>query len=384
MGLSYPSFDEGSVIKAAQQETGLEDFGSDDFREPLRILLSDLEHESRLTFVGRVAARSQAITLLANRLQMQDWWTRHPEMLSAPVAAPWFVVGLPRSGTTLLQQLLACDPENRSLLFWEARCPAPPPERATYDVDPRIPSAERAQRLLDYLAPDANRIHPVGAQLPTECVSLLAHSFASLEFGAINHVPNHLEWCRETDLTSHYEYFRSQLQLLQWRCAGARWTLKSPAHLLALAPLLEVFPDARVIWLHRDPALSVTSHCSLVSVLHAIGSNDVDRLAVGREWPRIWEEAVARALQSRASQPDAFHDVAYDDLVRDPIGMVRRIYAWSGAVLEESAEESMRRFLDAHHQHARGVHQYDARDFGLGNAELRTHRFAAYEALFPN
>ncbi|MFP5256673.1 MAG: sulfotransferase family protein [Acidimicrobiia bacterium] len=376
--------DEDSVIEAAVAGTGLADFGSDDHLEPLRVLLSSLEQDAQLTFVGRVAARSQVITLLANRLRMQDWWTRHPEILTQPVAGPVFVVGLPRSGTTLLQQLLACDEDNRSLLFWEATRPAPPPDRETYESDPRIAAAARAQRVLDYVAPEANRLHPVGAQLPTECVSLLAHSFASLELGAINRVPAHLEWCLQADLAPHYRYFRAQLQLLQWRCPGARWTLKSPAHLLALDALFEVFPDARVVWLHRDPATSVTSHCSLVSVLHAIGSDAVDRQGIGREWSHVWGEAVTRALQVRAVRRTAVHDVAYADLVGDPVGTVAALYAWMGVDLHPASAQAMRSFLVEQNHHHRGVHRYAPEDFGLDAQALRSGPFAAYTASFAN
>jgi hypothetical protein len=383
-GLPILSLGEDAVVRAAVEEARLDDFGSDEHLEPMRALLASLEADARLTFVGRLAARSQVVTLLANRLRMQDWWNRHPEILAEPITAPVFVVGLPRSGTTLLQQLLARDLDNRSLLFWEATHPTPPPERATYDTDPRIAAAARAQRVLDYVAPDANRLHPVGAQLPTECVSLLAHSFASLEFAAINRVPGHLDWCLRADLEPHYRYFRAQLQLLQWRCPGARWTLKSPAHLLALDVLLDVFPDARVVWLHRDPATSVTSHCSLVSVLHAIGSDSVDRAGIGRDWSRVWAEAASRAVRTRNERRHAFHDVAYDDLVADPLGTVERLYAWMDLELPPAAAESMRTVLAASGQHARGGHRYSAADFGLDEGMLRNEQFAAYSASFTN
>lgn len=382
--MSFPRLDEDSVVRAAIEETGLEDFGSDEHLEPMRVLLASLEGEAQLTFIGRLAARSQVVTLLANRLRMQEWWSRHPEILDQAVPAPVVVVGLPRSGTTLLQQLLACDPDNRSLLFWEATRPAPPPERASYETDDRIAAAARAQRLLDYVAPDANRLHPVGAQLPTECVSLLAHSFASLELGAINRVPAHLEWCLRADLRPHYRYYRAQLQLLQWRCAGVRWTLKSPAHLLALDDLFSVFPDARVVWLHRDPARSVTSHCSLVSVLHAIGSDAVDRRAIGEEWSNVWSQAVTRALQTRGERRDAVHDVAYDDLVADPMAVVDRLYTWMGAELGTTASAAMTAFLGSPRHAARGVHEYRPEDFGLDEHALRHGPFAAYGASFSN
>ena len=383
-GLRIGSLDEEKLLAAARREANSVDFGTNEYVEPMRELLSALERDARLNFVGRFAVRSQIVTLLANRARMQEWWTKHPEILATPIVAPWFVVGLPRSGTTLLQHLLACDPANRSLRFWEATHPAPPPDRATYSSDPRIAAARRAQRVLDYVAPDANAIHPVGAEAPTECVSLLAHSFASLEFGVINHVPSHVEWCLAADLKPHYQYLREQLQLLQWRCSATRWALKSPAHLMALDALFDTFPDARVVWLHRDPVTAVTSHCSLVAVLRAIGTNHVDPHSIGREWPLTWERVLERALTSRSRLGDArFIDVRYDDLLADSVGTIRDLYRRLGAVLEPSVETQVREYLGSHPQRASGTHDYSPADFGLDVNALRD-RFSAYTARFPD
>jgi hypothetical protein len=382
LGLRLNSFDESKLLAAAAREAKSTDFGSDEYLEPMRVLVSALQDEAELSFVGRFAARAQVVTLLANRAQMQQWWSRHPEILATPVVEPWFVIGLPRSGTTFLQNLLAQDPANRSLQFWEATHPAPPPERATYETDPRIETARRGQRVLDYVAPDANAIHPVGATAPTECVSLLAHSFASLESGVINHVPSHVEWCLEADLRPHYDYFRRQLQLLQWRCSADRWSLKSPAHLLALDPLFETFPDAKVVWLHRDPVTAVTSHCSLVAVLQAIGTERLDLHSIGREWPRVWATVVERAMASRARiGDDRFVDVRYDDLVADPFGTVRELYRRFATVLDPAAEARMRAFVTDHPQQARGIHFYAPADFGLDAAGLPS-LFTAYTQRF--
>ncbi len=385
-GLQPASFDERKLLDAAIREANATDSGTgtgtDEYLEPMRVLLGALEDEAQLNFVGRFAARSQVVTLLANRIQMQDWWARHPEILDGAVAAPWFVVGLPRSGTTFLQQLLACDDANRTLRFWEATRPTPPPDRETYDSDPRITSARRAQRVLDYVAPDANAIHPVGATAPTECVSLLAHSFASLEFGVINHVPAHVTWCLQADLRPHYDYFRRQLQLLQWRCGAERWMLKSPAHLLALDALFETFPDAHVVWLHRDPLTAVASHCSLVAVLQAIGTDRLDLRGIGREWPHVWATVLERAVGSRDRLGDErFVDLQYDDLLADPIETVRGLYRAFGVDLELDVETRMRTYVANHPQRARGVHVYAPSDFGIDEPGFRD-RISGYTERF--
>ncbi|MDQ1584873.1 MAG: hypothetical protein QOJ90_520 [Actinomycetota bacterium] len=378
-----PSLDADRLIGVARRRTGYEDLGGGDFREPLEAYVASLNDEATLTTVGRLAARSHLITLLSNRLLMQHWWAQHPEILQQPVTRPWFVTGLPRSGTTLMQHLLALDAKNRSLRFWEAAAPAPPPDARPTLEDPRIERARRSHRTLDYLAPEANRLHPVAAESPTECVSLLAHSFASLEFGAVHYVPSHVRWCLEADLLPHYEYFKQQLQLLQWRTQQERWTLKSPAHLLGLDAVLSVFPDARIIWMHRDPAAAVTSHCSLTAVLHSIGSNHVDASAIGAQWSRVWLEGVARAISVRERHGEAaFFDVAYDDLVRDPERAVDDVYAWADAALTDDARTAIRSHL-AGKGRAGGEHQYQPAQFGLSAEEIRA-SFGGYLNRFSH
>jgi hypothetical protein len=313
---------------------------------------------------------------------MQSWWASHPEILDGSVEAPWFVVGLPRSGTTLMQQLLAADPEHRSLRYWEAARPAPPPERSSYETDPRIAQARRSQRLLDYIAPDANAIHPVGAEGPAECVSLLAHSFASLEFGVIHHVPSHVRWCLEADLRPHYAHLRRQLQLLQWRCAGKRWTLKSPAHLLAMPALFDAFPNARVIWMHRDPVTAVASHCSMAAVLQRIGTSNPDLRAIGSEWAPTLAAMVDRAMSARSVVgDDRFVDVAYDRFVADPVAELERVYGALGEGFGHTARTGFEQVLAAHPSGARGRHAYRPSDFGLDETTLRE-RFTAYSQRF--
>jgi hypothetical protein len=384
VGPRLADLDRDKIVGAAAREAGSSDFGSDEYLEPLAVLLRALRSEANLHFFGRFTARAQITTLLANRAKMQTWWTSHPEILENAVAEPWFVVGLPRSGTTLMQHLLASDPEHRSLRYWEAARPAPPPEQASYTTDPRIAQARRSQRLLDYLAPDANAIHPVGAEGPAECVSLLAHSFASLEFGVIHHVPSHVRWCLEGDLRAHYAYLRRQLQLLQWRCPGKRWALKSPAHLVALPALFDAFPDARVIWMHRDPVDAVASHCSMAAVLQRIGTSNPDLHAIGSEWAPTLATMVDRAIDARSVVgDDRFVDVPYDRFVRDPIAELGRIYRALGDPLSDRARIAAQHVLAAHPSGGRGRHSYRASDFALNPDTLRE-RFAAYSARFAD
>lgn len=366
--------DPDALATHARKRTGLDDLGTDEFAEPLRVLTSALHEEARLTPVGRWLARENLRTLLANRLLMQRDWSADPAIEAGTIRAPVVIAGLPRSGTTILQHLLGQDPANRTLRHWEASRPSPPPDPAVTD-DPRIGQVARAIRLVYRLAPEAEALHPQRAELPTECVSLFAHSVASWELAAIHRVPSYVEWLLAADLTPHYAYYRRQLQLLQRHMAAERWVLKSPGHLFHLDALIDTFPDVRIVQIHRDPAAVMPSYASLVCVLRRLGSGDVDPSDVGRRWCDVWAEGVRRAARVRAGDEDRFVDLTYDALVRDPVGVVRGLYDRLGYDLTPATERRMRSFLDTHRQHRHGVHRYRPEDFGLTADELRG-RFA--------
>jgi hypothetical protein len=368
-----------SIVEDARRATGLEDFGdAPGHDDALPAFLESLEREAKLTPVGRFCARGQALSALTNQLRMWNDRSTNPEIDHEVIERPLVVVGLPRSGTTLLQNLLAQDPAHRSLLQWEASTPSPPPETATYESDPRIASAERTTRFLDYLAPDARVLHPVAPLMPTECVTLFANSFASLELATINWIPSYLDWCLHADMRAHYRYYGQQLRLLQWRHKRTRWALKSPAHLFWIDALLAELPGVRIVQTHRDPLDVVASFCSLAAVLHAVGSDDVDVAALGARWTATWAEGLSRADDARAASPDApVFDVHYRRLVAQPIETVAALYDSFGFELTTTAEERMRAFLRENPQHKGGVHRYSLAQFGLDEAAERE-RFAPY------
>ncbi|MGZ4692563.1 MAG: sulfotransferase family protein [Acidimicrobiales bacterium] len=365
---SLLSLDPDELEAAARRSTGLDDLGSSVYRPGLEVLTGSLQDEARLTPAGRYFGRGQALGSLVNRLRLQQVWAESPAILQGALPAPIVIVGLPRTGTTLLQHLLAQDPAHRVLRNWEATSPAPPP-RAGDDDDPRIQASERGMKLLDYLAPDARALHPVAATLPTECVTLFSNSFASLELATINFVPSYLRFCLDTPMAPHYDHFRRQLLTLQWHDPRERWLLKSPAHLFWLGELLDALPGARIVQTHRDPLDVLASFCSLSAVLCGIGSDHVDQRALGELWAPVWAEGLERTRAVRAQRPDdRFVDVDYPDLVGDPLGTVRRIYAGFDLELTAAAEQGMRRYLDEHPQHGAGVHRYTLEQFGLDRA----------------
>jgi hypothetical protein len=378
-GVQLVQLDEARLLNEARRRTRLENFGAPDFHEALRRLLQSYETEATLSLLGRIAARQDTLRLLSNRLKMEEDRRRHPDIGAQEIRQPLFVTGLPRTGTTLLHGLLAVDPAHRAALNWEMLLPSPPPDRAHYRTDRRIELAERQIRWFQRLTPEFRRIHPVGARLPEECLIITSHSFMSFQFQTSHYVPSYQAWLESQDLRPAYQVHRHFLQHLQWHGPRGRWILKAPAHLFGIDALLAVYPDAGVVFTHRDPLEVVPSLTSMHTVLRSTFSDGVDPLAIGSEVSRRWADGITRALRARdaAARPDRFFDVQYTDLVRDPMSAVRRIYAHFDMPLTAPAEERMRRFLAQHPKDKHGRHQYSLQQFGFDAGEERQ-RYRAY------
>jgi hypothetical protein len=384
LGMPLVRLNADQLLDAACQHTGLYDFGTIPFQESLQLLLQSCEHEARLNVLGRLAVGKDTLRLLINRLHLEDDWKRSPSIAEQCIVRPLFIVGLPRTGTSLLHGLLAQDPDNRTPLSWEVMYPSPPPEQATYASDPRIAKAERRMQWIHWLAPDFKRIHEVSARLPQECVAITSHVFRSPQFATTFRVPMYEAWIDHADLRPAYHFHRRFLQHLQWRCPGAQWVLKSPAHLSGLEALLETYPDAGIIQTHRDPLVAIPSLASLRTVLQSAFSDHVYPFQIGLETTRHWAQVLEHAIQFRRLHPAAhsrFCDVHYQELTRDPIGTVQRIYTFFGRSLSQEAEACMQRYLAQHSQHRYGEHRYTLAQFGLDPAE-ETRRYTAYRDYF--
>ncbi len=383
-GLPLVRLDAATLCERARRATGLEDFGDPWFREPLGVLLDALEREAAMHTLGRVIARTDLTRLLENRLRMTDVIARHPEIAAAPITRPLFVVGLPRTGTSILHDLLAQDPANRVPMTWEVMHPYPPPERATYTTDPRIAALDKHLAGVDRLLPEFKKMHPMGAELPQECVALTAHDFASMLFSTTHRVPSYQNWVDRADKRHVYASHRRQLQYLQWRCPAEHWVLKSPGHLWALDALLAEYPDACIVQTHRDPLKVIASLASLVATLRTMASNDIDQAAIGMEWTTFLADGLTRAAATRdrwpAGTPEPF-DMQFGEFLADGIGTVRRIYAHFGRELGEDAEARMRAFLAANPRDKHGAHRYTLADASLDPATERA-RYAAYQRRF--
>jgi len=376
--LARLALDPDALVRAARARTRLEDFGDLPLAEPLERLTRSTEDESQLTLTGRIAIRRYLLDLLVNRLELQRDRTRDARIAAQTITRPVFILGMPRTGTTLLHNLIAQDDAVRVPLTWEVMYPSPPPR--TGDVpDARIARCTRALRWLDRLAPDFKRIHPVGALLPQECIAITTHAFASIQFHTTQRVPAYEDWLEGAHMEGAYLCHRQFLQQLQLHCAGRRWLLKAPGHLFSLDALLDVYPDASLVQTHRDPLRIVASIASHGVVLRAAFSDAVDPREVASDWSARWSNALAHALRVRdaSSAPGRFLDLRYEEIVSDPIGAVRAIYAHAELELRRDAEQRMRAFLAANPKDRHGPHRYTLDEYGLDRDEEAS-RYAGY------
>jgi hypothetical protein len=265
VGVDVPSLTPASVVAAAVKAAGSDDLGSDSYKEPLAEFLSACEDEAELTTFGRFLISKMLSSALTNRIELQRWATEHPEVRDEQIVAPWVIVGLPRTGTSLLSILLGLDPMARPLLQWEAAHPIPPPTLEGAAEDPRIAQTAKELDGLMKLNPPLKAMHPFGATIAQECVSLFMYDVRTLALETQAHVPSYARWLEQADMAPAYAQHRLALQTLQSRQPTQRWILKTPNHLWHLDALRDAYPDARIIWTHRDPGPVVTSLASLAN-----------------------------------------------------------------------------------------------------------------------
>lgn len=372
IGVTSKSSRPADLIEAAKRRTGLDDFGGGEFFEPLSRLLESCQREARLNVIGKIALRTDVTRTLCNRLSIQRDRELHPEIATQDIREPLFIVGLPRSGTTLLHILLAADPAHRVPLTWEVMTPSPPTDD---NKERRVRHARQSLSSLRWLAPTFERVHATGAHLPQECVSLMSPSFLSDQFDTMYNVPSYRAWFLKQDLRPAYEFHRRFLQHLQHRHRAQRWILKAPTHMFALPTLLSIYPDARFVQTHRDPIEAIASVSSLISILRGVFSDAVDPVQIGRDALDYWVEAIANFAGERDRlPPQQVCDLHYADIRRDPIGAVRRLYEYFGWSLASETEERMRSVLASQSQTENGNHRYHPSQFGLNSAG----RFADY------
>jgi len=360
------------ILEGAEKRTGLTDFGNQDFLEPLEILVRAFEEEAGLTAFGRRFIGHLLTGRVATRLILREYIRRHPETLEAPLAPPLIVVGMPRTGTTLLFNLLARDSETRPLLGWESLFPAPLNTAPNIKEDTRLKKSRMMGKGLPRLAPGLEHIHPFHPDGPEECTWLMATTLVSPVFSMLGRIPSYDDWLwglEPAAWTRPYREYVEQLLVLQHQTGDTRrWVLKSPVHYMSLGPLLETIPHARVVLTDRDPRQVVPSTCSLFAVLRGTAAKSVDCTSLGPDMVRRLADGLGRSAAARRAYPDRVMKIEFPDLVKDKIASIGRIYDYFGLNLTSEAETAMQRWI-AETPHS-GSHKYGLEQFGIDEASV--------------
>ncbi len=352
------------LIDEARTATGLEAFDSDSFMEGLEVYLADL-NAGEPSETGYQRLHHHAVQVLSNRLKVNDYLASRPELLSRPVERPVLVFGIPRTGTTLLSNLLATDPARRSPLTWEIDDPVPPATKETLHTDPRAVERLAFEAEMLKARPEMGKYYRSSAIYPNECVFFMAHDFKTLMLESRCKMLQYRDWLLQTDMTSAYAYHKRFLQLLQADAPG-NWNLKMPSHALWLETLLTVYPDARLVWTHRDPYAALGSFCSIISLSHTMFETGVSPEWVGDNCLWQLEQHVNRIMDFREKfGEERIIDVHYADMVEDPLESMRALYAALGDDFSAAVEQGMRSWLEDNPQNKFGKHEYKLAQFGL-------------------
>jgi hypothetical protein len=391
-GLGRRPFDAEALIRqalAGEEPTAFgPDFGPDQFREGLLILLSALEAEANLSLVGRLAVRWDTIRCMRNLLRMQREEERAPGISATPIRHPLIITGLPRSGTTFLHRLLDCDPRMRSPSCWQTMAPYPP-ERGR---DRRIEQTERELRTFAHMAPGFRDVHPLTARMPQECTEITAQVFQSLRFDTTFRIPSYLAWQDRHGHTLAYRFHKRFLQHLQHQTGDdseqVQWVLKCPDHVFALDAVRSVYPDARIVFLHRDPLKVLPSVAKLTEILRKPFTERQDLSEIGAQVTSRWHqgvEAMMRAADSNETGGDgrggAICHIHYRELTDNPLGTIARLYAHFGMPLGDAAVRGITAEMNRETRggYARNVYRFA--DHGL-NAQRERGFFASYMKRF--
>lgn len=382
------------LMAAARRASGLHDFGNPSFREGLERLVDSADREADLNGAGQAMFDAQCGMLLQRRLEIEDWYARHPEIDDERIVAPLMVLGLPRTGSSALHCLLGEDPMVRVMRNWEAMMPCPPPEAATYDSDPRIALMDAQMRQRDVVTPRMKQMLPSSATTPTEDQVTMAFDFTSQMFQASFRIPSYVAWFNhEADLVPTFTYVKRVLKLLQWRCkppfdgsggvTPVRWRLKNPTYALFVDALDEVFPDARYCMTHRDVANVIPSVADLYCEMHGANTDAPDKAWLGEVATDSFELGMRRLMAFRdgGGNDARFFDIFFAPFQRDPFPVLQQLYDWLGEPLTPEAIARMTAWRESQPRGKHGRHEYDASDYGLSTDTLRK-RFAFYTERF--
>ena len=370
---SKPSLSEQYILDAARTSTGLQDWGSDSFLEGMHMLLESSLNEARLHHFGRKFLQKGCIRAVKDRLRLEKVVKDNPDILNTSIEKPVFIIGLPRTGTTLLQNLFFQDDRFRHLHYWEQVAIGPQPAPDNLKDNYIIDSCNTFISRLKKIAPEFFIAHDIQPRGPEECNGLMERDFSSIIYIMLRNIPTYTEWFQKRDMTSTYEYHRYQLQYLGYHFKGKRWVLKAPVHLLFLKYLFKVYPDAQILQLHRDPLKAIPSMSSLVVISRGIHSDHVNEIETAEQLLKLMSHNINQSIAYREEQvPGQILDISFSELVKDTMTTVNKIYNWLGVDFTPETETSMSRWLGESKLKQEGEpHQYSLEQFGLNETRIK-------------
>lgn len=367
----------------AVQKAGTDQFGDEWFLEPLRVLVNALNSEAQLSELGLNMTERRLTALLVDRLRLRALQAAHPEIRDEQVEVAAEILGLPRTGSTLLHRLMSASPQLTSTLSWECSYPLPfPGESPAAEV--RKGKAKKMMEMFLELSPEFADIHAVVWDGPEEDILLLDRTFTSMSYDSFYWIPTYGDWLRSVDQAPAYRELREWLQVLQWQDpdrAGKKWVLKSPHHLTAVDTTLDEFPDCKIVMTHRTPTSAVPSYASMVASMTAQYSNDADPKKIGPYWSERFASSLQQFDEVRARRPERFIDVPFKSTVAEPLETVRSVMDQLGLPVGPADEQAFGDYLEINRQEKHGSHSYTAEDFGLSTEQLATD-FAFYERAY--
>ncbi len=364
------NFTADSLIAEARERTGgLEDFAEPQFLRGLEVFVDSLRGDAMLNPTGVHIAKNVAMGHIVNRLNYVNDRKLYPKIAEQRIVKPVFIIGFPRTGTTILHDILAQDPANRAPLTWEVMFPSPPPQTATFETDPRIAVCEASFAGVRAAIPQFKAMHPMGAQLSQECVTLMGDAMCTPLFHNQFRVTGYQDWVdSKADFAPVYDFHHKQLQHMQSGHMLDRWVLKTGAHMWGLEHLLETYPDARIVFTQRHPIKSLTSYASLTALVRTLGSDHVDKVEVAADWSVRLKNKLEHVWSVRMAKkyPNAiFLDVLFSDFVQNQFAVVERIYDAFDLPMSETGAAAMRKFIDENPPGVHGIHRYDPREYGV-------------------
>jgi len=376
------SLDTTSLLAKVEKHTGLDDWGDLNFQEPLDVLLDSLKHEANLSQQGRFIVGQNYTRLLENILKLIQEWKEHPEIFNKELKPPLFILGFPRTGTTYLHSLLSLDPNHRALRFWELLFPTPRPHPETYSSDSRIRKSEWFTWFIDKISPNLANIHQLQARGVEECCFIFDHFFLDNINHLVFDIPTYIDFFWQHDHVPSYRFHYQMLQHYAYNFSFDRYILKAPRHLSCLDALLKVYPDAMIVWTHRDPCKAVASLCSLSETARQIISNLIDKQRLGelclQHLVNDFEQGYPVRKKANSNQ---FFDIHCNELNHNPIQCIKNIYQYFDLNYSDEYNELLHQSLQQNLRKQTGIHCYNLIDYGLTESEVHK-RLHGYYKLF--